>query len=240
VRNNGVSNVADECGEAAQMTMSAHDAAVCQSGYAAEEWAQANGVNGYVTVDIGSSGHAANSIPGASGNDTGNDGRADLILWSGDEVYIWEVKPGNSYGRTEGPRDLQRYVSKLSDYFASLGDDRDVLSGPVIGTKQFNSKQGPGRVWSEVEEPGMRYYGTDKRRRRIPTPTPGPSIGATPQPTATPSEEPSPRFYGLMPSAQEAGETAGAFGLAAFIGWVAKTIGSGISEGPACTVGGAC
>ncbi|AEM85882.1 hypothetical protein Strvi_6453 [Streptomyces violaceusniger Tu 4113] len=41
MRNNGVSNVADECGDAALSTMSAHDAAVCQSGYAAQEWAKA-------------------------------------------------------------------------------------------------------------------------------------------------------------------------------------------------------
>jgi hypothetical protein len=77
----GKSNVASECGDAAMAKMSAHDASVCQSGYAAQQWAKESGVQGYVTVDIGKSGWAANYIVGASGNGKADFGQADLIFW---------------------------------------------------------------------------------------------------------------------------------------------------------------
>jgi hypothetical protein len=53
--------------------MSGHAVAVCQTSYAAPVWAMEMKVEGYVTVDVGDGGTTANSIPGASGNNTGND-----------------------------------------------------------------------------------------------------------------------------------------------------------------------
>ncbi|MFD9633721.1 RHS repeat domain-containing protein [Streptomyces violascens] len=250
VRNGGKSNVASECSDSSMAGMSAHDASVCQSGFAAQEWAVRNNVPGYVTVDLGV---RVNDIPGASGNNTGNDGRADVIFWSNDRVYIWEVKPNTTpYGRVEGPIDLNRYVTKLQRYFNSVGDHRDVLPGPSIASKTFSSKQGTGRVWSEDPEPGMRYYGTDNKRTRSPQPTPNPSAGPTsvprPKSTTSPQPEPSPSATGMYgdpdSSADSAYSPVGA-GLAGVgVGGAVVRFFSGIGEifggGPACVIGGMC
>ncbi|MET7743254.1 RHS repeat-associated core domain-containing protein [Streptomyces sp. NPDC005385] len=189
VRHGGKSNVGSAC--ALTFHMSGHDAAVCQSGYAAQVWAMEYKVEGYVTVDVGDGGTTANSIPGASGNDTGNDGAADVILWTKDKVYIWEVKPGNEYGKTDGPKDLTRYVEGMSDYLEDEGDDRTVERGPGLLSGRAASREGIVNVWSKAEYPGMRFYG--RKNRDNPTPRPGPS--PTPKPTAStaaPVEEPAP------------------------------------------------
>ncbi|WP_338326700.1 RHS repeat-associated core domain-containing protein [Streptomyces lasalocidi] len=189
VRHGGKSNVGSAC--ALTFHMSGHDAAVCQSGYAAQVWAMEYKVEGYVTVDVGDGGTTANTVPGASGNSTGNDGAADVILWTKDKVYIWEVKPGNEYGKTDGPKDLTRYVEGMSDYLEDQGDDRTVERGPGLLSGRAASREGIVNVWSKAEYPGMRFYG--RKNRDNPTPRPGPS--PIPKPTAStaaPVEEPAP------------------------------------------------
>ncbi|MGP2438474.1 RHS repeat-associated core domain-containing protein [Streptomyces sp. JW3] len=189
VRNGGQSNVGSAC--ALTFHMSGHDAAVCQSGYAAQVWAMEMKVEGYVTVDVGDGGTTANSIPGASGNNTGNDGAADVILWTKDKVYIWEVKPGNEYGKTDGPKDLTRYVEGMQDYLDDEGDDRAVERGSGLLSGRAASREGIVNVWSKAEYPGMRFYG--RQKRDTPTPKPGPSPIPRPSAnTAAPVEEPAP------------------------------------------------
>ena len=189
VRHGGKSNVGSAC--ALTFHMSGHDAAVCQSGYAAQVWAMENKVEGYVTVDIGDGGTTANSIPGASGNDTGNDGAADVILWTKDKVYIWEVKPGNAYGEQDGPKDLTRYVDGMQEYLDDEGDDRTVERGQGLLPGRAASRDGIVNVWSKTQFPGMRFYGRNKRDN--PTPKPGPSPVPTPSAsTEAPVEEPAP------------------------------------------------
>ncbi|WP_420037233.1 RHS repeat domain-containing protein [Streptomyces sp. cg28] len=187
VRHGGKSNVGSAC--AMTFHMSGHDAAVCQSGYAVQVWAMENKVEGYVTVDIGDGGTTANSIPGASGNKTGNDGAADVILWTKDKVYIWEVKPGNEYGKTDGPKDLTRYVEGMKDYLDDEGDDRNVERGPGVLSGRAASREGVVNVWSKVEFPGMRFYGRKDRRNPTPKPSPAPKPSAS---TEAPVEEPAP------------------------------------------------
>jgi hypothetical protein len=132
---------------------------------------------GLLTVDIGPGGRTANRIPGASGNDPNNPGAADIIFWGKDQVFIWEVKPGNAYGRTEGPVDLNRYVTNLQQHHAQTGDTRPVLPGPAMPRDAaVPSAVGPIDVWSEGA--GMRYYG----RTRTPTPTPRPIPVPVPEP----------------------------------------------------------
>ncbi|WP_406492461.1 RHS repeat-associated core domain-containing protein [Streptomyces sp. NBC_01604] len=187
VRNGGQSNVGSACG--LTFHMSGHDAAVCQSGYAAQVWVMEHKIEGYVTVDVGDGGTTANSIPGASGNDTGNDGAADVILWTKDKVYIWEVKPGNAYGKTDGPKDLTRYVEGMKDYLDDEGDDRDVERGPGLLSGRAASREGIVNVWSKAEYPGMRFYGRNDRKNPTPSPSPVPKPGAS---TQAPVEEPAP------------------------------------------------
>jgi hypothetical protein len=123
---------------------------VCASGFAAATWAKQHNIDAYVTVDIGTGGHEANAVPGASdGKNNKNKGYADVVLWTKDTVYIWEVKPNGAeseYGRKEGPVDLTRYVTKLQAHFDKMGDDRDVERGPYLPAQVFNSGQGKGRV----------------------------------------------------------------------------------------------
>lgn len=89
----------------------------------------------------------------------------------------------------------------------------------------------------------MRYYGLD---RKTPSPTPGPTVLPTGRPQATeePTPEATPSATGTYGAPQGSGsvspETVGGFGLAAFLGWAMKVLGSGLSEGPACALGGAC
>ncbi|WP_335983706.1 RHS repeat-associated core domain-containing protein [Streptomyces sp. CA2R106] len=244
VRNGGKSNVSSECGGGATANMSAHDASVCQSGYAVQEWAKENKVHGYVTVDIGKSGWRANYIEGASGNGKADFGQADLILWTPDGVYIWEVKPNNEYGKRDGPIDLNRYVSKLQTYMDSKGDGREVFRGPGVAAKSFVSNQGKGRVWSgdSNKYPGMRFYGTDKKRtRRTAPPAPGASPSATPESTESPQPMSTPNPMPQPPPVPYAGVGAtGGSILVAVVGGALKSIFSGLSEGPACALGGDC
>ncbi|WP_405555271.1 hypothetical protein OIE52_35070 [Streptomyces canus] len=250
VRNNGNTNI----GNCLAYQKSAHDAAVCATGFSAATWAKQHNIDGYVTVDIGDGGGKANAIPGASdGKDKKNDGRADVILWTKDRVYIWEIKPNTPYGREDGPKDLRRYVTKLEDHFDDVGDDRAVQRGAYLPAQTFlSSGQGKGRVWSEKDpaQSGMRYYGTDKKRTRTPSPvpSPGPSIG-TPakEPTRTPTAEPSPGPTGVYSPGSPTGvydvDVRG-YGLAAAVVGVVSTVvigaGSVFSQGPACVLGGAC
>lgn len=243
--NGGASNVSSECSSSAMAGMSAHDAAVCQTGYAITEWAKNSGVAGYATVDIGKTGYSANAISGASGGKKGNTGFADVIFWGEDEVYIWEIKPNNKYGWTDGPEDLRRYIVHLRKNFESTGDDREVAAGPVVSAKAFRSKEGAGRVWSG-EPRGMRYYGTDNKRKKpgaTPAPSPGPTdIG---RPVSRSRAEPSPSssgMYGTPQPGAQSGVSEGAVGVTAltFAVWLGRALGGGLSNGPACTFGGAC
>ncbi len=77
-----------------------HDIAVCKTGQAAAEWAQAHNVDGYVTVDIGDGSKTFNKVPNGRSDLQGDkDGEADVILWAKGRVYIWEVKPNETSGR---------------------------------------------------------------------------------------------------------------------------------------------
>ncbi|MET7297198.1 RHS repeat-associated core domain-containing protein [Streptomyces griseoloalbus] len=188
-RNNGVTNL----GNCATIQADPHNAAVCTTGFAVQAWAEKNNIEGYVTVDVGKGGTKANSIPGAKADGSGNRGEADVIFWAKGEVYIWEVKPNASkkntktsqykYAFEKGPVQLARYVTKLGEYLEENGDDRDVQAGPALASGTFvygvNKK---GRVWSDKEFEGMRYYGTDKDKKQkksaVPAPEPGPSPDA--------------------------------------------------------------
>jgi hypothetical protein len=166
------------------------------------------------------------------------------MFFSDDTVYIWEIKPNNEkYGRVQGPLDLQRYVTNMRSHLEEMGDDREVMEGAEVERRRFVSSFGPGAVWSEKDEPGMRYYGLD---RRTPSPTPAPTVlpTARPQVTQQPTPEATPSATGTYGAPQGSGsvspETAGKFGLAAMLGWAFKSLASGIGQGPACALGGAC
>jgi RHS repeat-associated protein len=243
-RNGGKTNVPQKC--AGKVMPSAHDAAVCATGYAAEDWAKGLGVKGYTTVDINEGDRSSNYIYGSSPTGKTNNGWADVIFWGDDTVFVWEVKPNSvagdkSYGREKGPKDLDRYIRALRRYLASIGDDRDVEAGPMVANSGFTSGQGTGRVWSERDWPGMRFYGTDNKRTRAPKSVPQ-SPGSTPEATQSPTPgvnsvpSPTPLPQPVPPSA---GSIKG-FGLAATVVVILGVAARLASQGPSCVVGGNC
>ncbi|MCF3131961.1 RHS repeat domain-containing protein [Streptomyces olivochromogenes] len=242
VRNEGKSNVETNCAVAKS---NAHDAAVCASGFSAQQWALKHKIDGYVTVDIGDGGSLANLIPGAKADGSGNVGYADVVLWTKDRVYIWEVKPNASvkpdpankkavdasnYAFKKGVEQLDRYVEKLQDVLDDAGDEREVRKGPKIGDAAFvYGTKGRGRVWSRDDYPGMRYYGTDRdddKKKATPSPSPGPGTSAAPRSTAEPTATPTPSatgFYSTAPPGErswlgsEVGLVTSAFTGTAFV-----------------------
>jgi hypothetical protein len=77
----------------------------------------ATALEGRVTTDLRPGGRRANTIPGAERNGSGDDGVADVILWTGSRVYIWEIKArGKGNGQIEfGQQQLTRYVVRLQE-----------------------------------------------------------------------------------------------------------------------------
>ncbi|MFC8242265.1 RHS repeat domain-containing protein [Streptomyces chartreusis] len=251
-RNGGQTNL----GNCLSVQSNAHDAAVCTTGFAAAGWAQKHGIEGYVTVDVGTGGHAANFIPGAKAKGAVGDGRADVIFWAKGKVYIWEVKPTASknpkdakardkhqYAFVDGPEQLDRYITKLEDYLEDQGDDREVEAGPSLAAGKFVfGANGKGSVWSDKDYQGMRYYGVDRDRKRAPSAVPSPTPGASPNATAIPRSSsqptagPSPSltgFYETVPPGEgsfwgtETGRVLAAFGGFVFMTPAGPAIGAG-------------
>ncbi|MET9879738.1 ricin-type beta-trefoil lectin domain protein [Actinacidiphila glaucinigra] len=248
VRNNGKSNVATACTAAKVAAMTdPHDIAVCATGVAAQEWAVKNKIkDAQVTVDIGTGGHKANDVPGGHSKEPGKDGIADVILWTKDRVYIWEVKPNpkagasTEYAYVDGPKQLANYIEHLRVYLRSQGDKRSVLTGRFLERKTISWLGKPGNVWSSRAFPGMRFYGYKDDPTPSPTPAPGPSATGVPviEPTATSTSEPTAMpsltpVYNPNPTAQD-------YGLAAFAALIAYYVSSVGSKGPSCVLGGNC
>jgi hypothetical protein len=79
VRNGGSTNVYDLC-DSGTGAMHPHDASVCETGFAVENWAKAEGITGYTIIDLPGPGmglhNPAALVPGASGKSDGGDGYA--------------------------------------------------------------------------------------------------------------------------------------------------------------------
>ncbi|MGW2569418.1 RHS repeat-associated core domain-containing protein [Streptomyces sp. NPDC001537] len=251
VRNGGNSNLGTACTGAAMGEMkNPHDVAVCKTGEAAAEWAQAHNIDGYVTVDIGDGSKTFNHIPeGHRKKKDGSDGEADVILWAKGRVYIWEVKPNpgkgkdDTYAFRDGPDQLTNYVNKLRKYLRSEGDTRAVQRGPSIARKAFTWNGYRGAVWSRGDYPGMRYYGLDDDDDDEPTPRPSPGPTDLQRPTRTPTAEPTPSATGTYgpgsPGSDYSGETV-AVGGGVTIFSIVMAVGNILSKGPSCLVGGMC
>ncbi|MFC7245216.1 RHS repeat-associated core domain-containing protein [Catellatospora aurea] len=174
-------------------TVSGHDATVLAYGMLIWVFFLFQGIRGEVTVDIkGTKNYQKNTIPGASGNTPGNPGEADIIFWGEDIIYVWEVKPGNGYGRTEGPVDLARYIKHLQADPRAKG--RIVLPGPQLPTiPLIPSSEGTMRAWTENGAPGMIFYGRapiPKAPKNPPPPVTAPTPVPRPLPTPVPGPLP--------------------------------------------------
>lgn len=149
-----------------------HDAAVASTAVSVTAWAAQRRLKGHVTTDLGFGfGRSANTIPGAGRDGKGGYGIADVIFWGENEVYIWEIKPGNDGGRRNGRPQVNRYVSELQKKLDAEHAGKSVLLGPSLPRNSVPMTGYTLGVWSEAGQRGLRLYGRDKPRGK-PEPEP--------------------------------------------------------------------
>lgn len=144
-----------------------HNAVLAASAAQIQVMMTASGQKGTVTTDLGKGGTNANTIPRAHRSGDGRDGVADIILWTEDAVYIWEVKPGNAAGKTNGREQLDRYIRELQKELQAKGDNRIVTVGFTLARQDgIPTPAGPMDAWSETgaETAGLRLYGRKQQR----------------------------------------------------------------------------
>ncbi|UBU12526.1 DNRLRE domain-containing protein [Nonomuraea gerenzanensis] len=159
------------------------------------------GISGRITVD-----DSSNKIPGANRDGQGGYGIADIILWTDDTIYIWEVKSKGGQGKYDqfdddgkgifvpnsegGPGQLQRYIDKLQE---QVGDGVQVVHGFKLDSSETVAS--PTRIldtWSGNDDgpnAGIRYYATSKKKRPQ-QPQPQPQVQEQEQ------EQPATRYAG--------------------------------------------
>lgn len=119
-----------------------------------------------------------NTISKAS-RDCGNgNGIADIVLWTKDKVYVWEIKSRGGQGKFDGewqsnyqlgPKQLDRYISGLRRELEAKGDNREVEAGfglPTSATVAGNG--GTMRTWSgnERTHKGIRFYSKPEKKKQ--------------------------------------------------------------------------
>ncbi|MGW8768940.1 golvesin C-terminal-like domain-containing protein, partial [Streptomyces sp. NPDC055815] len=122
----------------------------------------------------------------------GNNGKADLLLWTQDTVYVWEVKHLGGAAEKDGVGEVADYVRDLQAQLRKNNDNRTVKAGFDI---PFNitgpAIHDPG-VWLDVTSsktyPGSGVITYDKRNTAQPKPQPQPVA----EPVAAP--EPGPNW----------------------------------------------
>lgn len=146
--------------------------------------------HGSLTTDLGKGGKTANTIKKAAKDGSGGNGVADMIFWSGNNVYIWEVKPNNVVEKDKGVDQLQRYVDRLQE---ELGDSYHVEKGPWLPPVR-GVPTGDGKVLDVFsgsgQYAGLLLYGTKKPPKNptpIPTVLPVPELRKVPAPQTKPA-----------------------------------------------------
>ncbi|MFE5729935.1 RHS repeat domain-containing protein [Streptomyces sp. NPDC056528] len=123
----------------------------------------------------------------------GNQGKADLILWTRDTVYIWDVKHLGGNAEREGPGEVKEYVKNLQAQLKKGGDKRTVKAGfDIPYTITAPALYDPRVEWIDVTSskkyPGKGVITYDKHRTAKPAPEPQPVA----EPVAAP--EPGPNW----------------------------------------------
>jgi hypothetical protein len=162
--------------------LSDHDKVVLDTASLIESELPSHGITDYtITVDVGPGGKKANTIPGAHRDGNGRDGVADIIVWTDDKVYVWEVKSSGGKAKVNGewisnkelgPVQVNRYINKLQDKLDAEGTGQEVVAGfglPSSVSVSANGKHGETmRTWSGKKgtEDGLRYYAYNKPKKR--------------------------------------------------------------------------
>lgn len=95
-------------------------------------------------------------------------GGADIICWNckSGEVWVWEVKPENDYGRREGPKDVQKHMD-LTVKADPRSVNKTIMRGPIGA---FNPLADAGQmigsprdvVTVKTAEAGVELYRVDR------------------------------------------------------------------------------
>ncbi|MEV6635664.1 RHS repeat-associated core domain-containing protein [Actinoplanes sp. NPDC051470] len=158
------------------------------------------GLHRDVTADLGPGGAKRNTIPRAHKSGDGRSGKADIIMWGEDTVYIWEVKPGNAAGKAEGKPQIERYIRELQAELKGKGIT--VKAGPAIPSmKGIPTPDGKRLdIWMEPGKfPGLIFYGPSKDKsdpkqpyRPYPIPVPATQPKENPNTNRVPNVSPGP------------------------------------------------
>ncbi len=154
-----------------------------------------NNGEGKVTTDRGS-----NRVIGGSAKGNGEDGYADVIYWTKDTIWVWEIKPSGGPAEQAGPAQLDRYVAQLQKQYAYMTVQKGFPLAPRYGPNLFNpsetitveSSRNPGAqgielyTWNEGPTP-----------RRVPVRVPEPHPVPVPVPVPVPAPAGQPVRPGL-------------------------------------------
>ncbi|MFJ6102468.1 RHS repeat domain-containing protein [Streptomyces sp. NPDC092359] len=135
------------------------------------------GGKGEVSLDLSASGGATDSrnyIRGAGPR--GGIGKADLIYWTADTVYIWDAKKSGGEER-RGKKEVEKYVQFLQKELIGKGDERTVKVGFVLPGAAGANFQKPNE-WvtarSSVHSSSVIAYDQHERNRPGANPIPNP------------------------------------------------------------------
>ncbi|MFJ2647062.1 RHS repeat domain-containing protein [Streptomyces sp. NPDC087420] len=121
-------------------------------------------------------------------------GYADLIYWTEDKVYVWEIKHAGGGAEAQGPDQLKNYIRQLTKQLRKAGDNRQVVAGFKLPSPQVGTNQGNVRelisVSSSPTSPGIEAYTVSKAKEVRPKPRTEPRTVPVPQPA--PQEAPVP------------------------------------------------
>ncbi|MFD9221188.1 DNRLRE domain-containing protein [Streptomyces sp. NPDC060064] len=120
---------------------------------------------------------------------TGGEGRADLMLWTQDSVYVWDIKNAGGDAERDGVKEVADYVKDLQAQLKKKGDNRVVRVGfdlPYTLTAPAIHKPGTLLdVKSSSRFPGKGVI--TYTQRKMPTPDPEPVAEPAPEPASKPN-----------------------------------------------------
>ncbi|MFJ4839321.1 RHS repeat-associated core domain-containing protein [Streptomyces sp. NPDC088746] len=179
-----------------------HNAAVMMRAWAVVHYDVANnGGKGRVTTGRKNNAirHGSYGTINKKNDKDKNTGYADLIYWTDDAVYVWEIKQKESANRkskspsaeAQGPRQLANYLKYLTKQLRAEGDKRPVRAGFKFeysqkGLSLLNNELITVRSSTKKGAAGIELYTVEKLRKKEPNPEPNPEPVAEPVPERVP------------------------------------------------------
>jgi hypothetical protein len=180
-------------------------------------------------MDLGQGGGRENTISGAARDGSGRDGRADVVFWGKEQIFVWEVKftgtRTNKKEREMAPDQIDRYIAQLRLDPRAKG--KKVTYGPPLPRiSRIPSSIGAVDKWSEPKNKdarGIEFWAPSRPAGRKPVPATEPVLRPVTVPNLVMAPEsrwslPDWAVDGLVGVGVAAGATAAAGGAAALVG----------------------